>query len=186
MYKTWRSQRDKGHKIRLQATVKPLKGENPRNPLLIESDQSEISKTQDQDQDCHKSQVIPPPSLLNKSKSTKVNVGQISKNFGQIAEKYSPAIKAKFQSYNSSEKYQRNGTCEQIWVENSDFSVLWLSLIFFFFLHRVQCVGWVSEWGWTTLYLYMSRRLNSSLFRPTCAGRVNLVSGWHFDSFDTR
>ena len=41
-------------RIRLQAKAKPHKEGTQRNPLLIESNQSDISKTQDQDQYCHK------------------------------------------------------------------------------------------------------------------------------------
>lgn len=57
----------------------PTKGKSQTSPLLIESDQSDISKTQDQD--CHKDPSQPsfksPPT---KPKSTKVNTDQILSN----------------------------------------------------------------------------------------------------------
>ena len=54
-YKTWRSQRDKEHKkLGSKPGQNPTRGKPQENPILTESDQSEISKIRDQDRDYHK------------------------------------------------------------------------------------------------------------------------------------
>lgn len=144
--------RDKENKkLCSKPTQKPHKGESPKNPLLIEPDQSEIYKTQDQDQNYSKF----PKSVLFQVSSNKVNIGQTFSNLVK-SQIFGPVI---LQSFSKTFTHMN---------KNKLVNLNFLSLVTYFLLfsllsfssciwHTNLCdewVGeWVSEWGQYSLYL---------------------------------
>lgn len=119
--------RDNEHKkLGSKPGKNPTRGKPKNNPLLIETNQSKISTTQGQDQDCHKDSIQPSskPSPISHSQQNSTPAKSLS--FGQSLK--SRALK--FWPCNNLKKPQNKLACGNIIREKINSSSLSFDLIF--------------------------------------------------------